>query len=180
MPRWRQQGTAVGQQRRARPAAALPKRSRERAIMHGTRARALQRRGAHLRPRSPNARERNSRPLHACLVPFPGGSFTEPTYRHRAPSHPSFPIVPLAHTPATRPLARGGVRRDLRPRGIAPSPATLCFRASLARHLNVASHQLGTTKPHLVLRRCVRASAPRRAQLQDGTKIGPSAQSGRQ
>ena len=27
----------------------------------------------------------------------------EPTYCHRAPSHPSFLIVPLAHTPATRP-----------------------------------------------------------------------------
>ena len=51
-------------------------------------------------------------------------------------THPSSLIVPLAHAPATPPLARGGVRRDLQPRGVAPSPATLLFRASLARHLN--------------------------------------------
>ena len=130
MPRWRQQGTAVGQQRRARPAAALPKRSRERAITHGTRARALQRRGAHLRPRSPNARERNSRPLHACLVPFPGGSFTEPTYCHRAPSHL---LIAIVHPRIPHPSHRTSRAHSLPPLALslAAACAVTCDRGAL-------------------------------------------------
>ena len=143
-------GDGGGTTRSARPAAALPKRSRE--CM--ARGRGLCSGAGHTCGRAPQtlARETRARYTHVwshfLVVPLrnPPIAIVRPRIPHSR-SYLSRTLPPLALSLAAACAVTCG-------EGRCPQPSHPCFRVSLARHLNVAPHQLGVTSTKCCVPAC--------------------------